>query len=84
MGQDTPWGSSLGRLDDSADLLLRMGTYPWNSGVLSRMAVELISLAFSACTTLDEEGTRRNSNAATRPSPPLLRLQDRTHQRSRS
>ena len=64
-----PWGSSLDKLKEwdppGAELLLRLGTNPWNSGVLPRKEVELISLALhSACTNLDEAGTRRHMRAA--------------------
>jgi alkylhydroperoxidase/carboxymuconolactone decarboxylase family protein YurZ len=64
-----PWGSSLDKLKEwdppGAELLLRLGTNPWNSGVLPRKEVELISLALhSACTSLDEAGTRRHMRAA--------------------
>jgi alkylhydroperoxidase/carboxymuconolactone decarboxylase family protein YurZ len=64
-----PWGSSLDNLKawdpKGAELLLRVGTNPWNSGVLSRKEVELIYLALNcACTNLDEAGTRRQIRAA--------------------
>jgi alkylhydroperoxidase/carboxymuconolactone decarboxylase family protein YurZ len=64
-----PWGSSLDKLKEwdpqGAELLLRMGANPWNSGVLPRKEVELISLALNcACTNLDEAGTRRHIRAA--------------------
>ena len=64
-----PWGSSLDKLKEwdpqGAELLLRLGTNPWNSGVLPRKEVELISLALHcACTNLDETGTRRQIRAA--------------------
>jgi hypothetical protein len=64
-----PWGSSLDKLKEwdpqGAELLLRLGTNPWNSGVLPRKQVELISLALHcACTNLDEAGTRRHIRAA--------------------
>src|SRR5581483_9632051 len=60
-----PWGSSLDKLEEwdphGAELLLRVGTNPWNSGVLPRKEVELISLALHcSCTNLDEAGTRRH------------------------
>ena len=59
-----PWGSSLEKLREwdpkGAELLLRVGTNPWTSGVLPRKEVELIYLALNcSCTNLDEEGTRR-------------------------
>src|SRR5277367_4266726 len=64
-----PWGSSLDKLKEwdpkGADLLLRVGTNPWTSGVLPRKEVELIFLALNcSCTNLDEEGTRRQIRAA--------------------
>ena len=64
-----PWDSSLDKLKEwdpqGAELLLRLGTNPWNSGVLPRKEVELISLALHcACTNLDETGTRRHIRAA--------------------
>ena len=64
-----PWGSSLDKLKEwdpkGAELLLRVGTNPWNSGVLPRKEVELISLALHcACTNLNEAGTRRQIRAA--------------------
>ena len=64
-----PWGSSLDKLREwdpkGAELLLRVGTNPWTSGVLPRKEVELIYLALNcSCTNLDEEGTRRQIRAA--------------------
>lgn len=64
-----PWGSSLDKFKEwdpiGAELLLRVGANPWNSGVLPQKEVELISLALhSACTNLDEAGTRRHIRAA--------------------
>jgi alkylhydroperoxidase/carboxymuconolactone decarboxylase family protein YurZ len=64
-----PWGSSLDKFKEwdpqGAELLLRVGANPWNSGVLPRKEVELISLALDcACTNLDEAGTRRHIRAA--------------------
>jgi len=64
-----PWGSSLDKLKEwdpqGAELMLRMGASPWTSGVLPRKEVELISLALhSACTNLDETGTRRHIRGA--------------------
>ena len=69
MQSDSPWGSSLDKLKEwdptGAELLVRVGTDPWTSGVLPRKEVELISLALHcACTTLDEAGTRRQIRAA--------------------
>src|SRR5271170_958378 len=65
----SPWGSSLDKLKEwdpkGAELLLRVGTSPWTSGVLPRKEVELISVGLhSACTNLDEAGTRRHIRAA--------------------
>ncbi len=64
-----PWGSSLDKLKEwdpkGAELLLRVGTNPWTSGVLPRKEVELISLAlYCSCTNLDEVGTRRHIRAS--------------------
>ena len=64
-----PWGSSLDKLREwdpkGAELLLRVGASPWTGGVLPRKEVELISLGLhSACTNLDEAGTRRHIRAA--------------------
>jgi alkylhydroperoxidase/carboxymuconolactone decarboxylase family protein YurZ len=64
-----PCDSSLDKLEEwdseGTELLLRLGTNPWNSGVLARKEVELISLALHcACTNLDETGTRRQIRAA--------------------
>ncbi len=65
----SPWGSSLDKLwdwdPDGAELLMCVAMNPWNSGVLPRKEVELISLALHcACTNLDEAGTRRHIRAA--------------------
>jgi alkylhydroperoxidase/carboxymuconolactone decarboxylase family protein YurZ len=64
-----PWGPSLDKLREwdpkGAELLLRVGTNPWTSGVLPRKEVELIYLALNcSCTNLDEEGPRRQIRAA--------------------
>jgi alkylhydroperoxidase/carboxymuconolactone decarboxylase family protein YurZ/nitrite reductase/ring-hydroxylating ferredoxin subunit len=64
-----PWGSSFDKFKEwdpkGAELLLKVGANPWNSGVLPLKEVELISLALhSACTNLDEAGTRRQMRAA--------------------
>ena len=64
-----PWGSSLDKLKEwdpkGAELLLGVGTNPWDSGVLPRKEVELIYLALNcSCTNLNEEGTRRQIRAA--------------------
>ncbi len=62
-------GSSLDKLKEwdpkGAELLLRVGTSPWTSGILPRKEVELISVGLRcACTNLDEAGTRRHIRAA--------------------
>jgi alkylhydroperoxidase/carboxymuconolactone decarboxylase family protein YurZ len=67
--ESNPWGSSLDTLEEwdptGAELLLRVGTNPWRSGVLPRKEVELISLALHcACTNLNEAGTRRHVRGA--------------------
>jgi alkylhydroperoxidase/carboxymuconolactone decarboxylase family protein YurZ len=67
--EHNPWGSSLEKLEEwdpeGAELLTRAGASPWNSGVLPRKEVELISLAlYCACTNLNESGTRRQIRAA--------------------
>jgi len=64
-----PWGSSLDKLKEwdpkGAELLLRVGMNPWNSGVLPLKEVELIFLALNcSCTNLDEGGTRRHIRGA--------------------
>src|SRR5271156_475329 len=64
-----PWGSSLDKLKEwdpkGAELLLRVGSNPWNSGILPRKEVELISLALHcSCTNLDETATRRHIRGA--------------------
>jgi alkylhydroperoxidase/carboxymuconolactone decarboxylase family protein YurZ len=64
-----PWGSSLDKLKEwdpqGAELLLRVGTNPWTSGVLPLKEVQLISLALHcSCTTLDDVGTRRQIRAS--------------------
>jgi len=47
------------------ELLSRVATNPWNSGILSRKEVELIALALHAApTTRDEAGTRLHIRAA--------------------
>jgi len=72
-GQSTefvnPWGSTLDKLKEwdpeGAELLLKVTSHPWRSGVLPRKEIELISVALhSACTNLDEAGTRRHIRAA--------------------
>jgi len=64
-----PWGDTLDKFEEwdpeGAELLLRVATNPWTSGVLSRKEVELISVALCcACSSLDEAGTRRHMRAA--------------------
>jgi alkylhydroperoxidase/carboxymuconolactone decarboxylase family protein YurZ len=65
-----PWDLGLAKLlhewdPKGAELLMRVGTNPWTSGVLPRKEVELISLAlYCSCTTLDETGTRRQIRAS--------------------
>ncbi|HMD53697.1 MAG TPA: carboxymuconolactone decarboxylase family protein [Phycisphaerae bacterium] len=64
-----PWGPPLDKLRQwdpkGAELLLRVGVHPWNSGILPLKEVELISLALNcACTNLDQAGTRRHIRAA--------------------
>jgi alkylhydroperoxidase/carboxymuconolactone decarboxylase family protein YurZ len=63
------WGASLDKLKEwdpkGAEVLLRVGTNPWTSGVLPRKEVELIYLALNcSCTNMDEAGTRRQVRAA--------------------
>ena len=63
--ETNPWGSSLDKLKEwdpkGAELLLRVGTSPWTSGVLQHKEVELISVGLhSACTSLDEAGRKRS------------------------
>lgn len=67
--ETNPWQSSIDTLrawdPQGAELLSRMGTNPWRSGVLPRKEVELISLALHcACTNLNEAGTRRHVRGA--------------------
>ena len=48
-----------------AELLLRVTSNPWSSGVFSRKEVEFIAIAIHcACTNQDEAGTRRHVRAA--------------------
>jgi hypothetical protein len=58
--ETNPWGSSLDKLKEwdpkGAELLLRVGTSPWTSGVLPRKEVELISSRYIA---LARPGTKR-------------------------
>ena len=50
--ETNPWGSSLDKLKEwdpkGAEVLLRVGTNPWTSGILPRKEVELIYLALIA------------------------------------
>jgi alkylhydroperoxidase/carboxymuconolactone decarboxylase family protein YurZ len=64
-----PWDSSLGKLREWdpawAETCRKMSTNPWNSSVLPRKTIELISLALNAaCTNLNPEGTRRHIRGA--------------------
>ena len=58
-----PWGSSLNKLKEwdpkGAELLLRVGTNPWTSGVLLAEEVELIYLALNCA--LHQPGRRRHA-----------------------
>lgn len=48
-----------------AEQCLKMSSNPWTSGVLPRKTVELVGLAWcSACTNLNQEGTRRHIRGA--------------------
>jgi len=48
-----------------AQVLAKMSTNPWSSGVLPRKLVELIGVAVNAaCTNLNPDGTRRHIRAA--------------------
>ncbi len=67
--QTGPWGDALLRLREwepsFAQTCARMATNPWQSGVLSRKLVELISVALNAaCTNLNADGTRRHIREA--------------------
>jgi len=64
-----PWDPALAQLcawdPDWADNCIKMTTNPWNSGVLPRKTVELISVALNAaCTNLNSDGTRRHIRAS--------------------
>jgi alkylhydroperoxidase/carboxymuconolactone decarboxylase family protein YurZ len=64
-----PWDSALDRLREWdpkwAEVCVRMTTNPWESGILPRKLVELISVALNAaCTNLNPDGTRRHIRAA--------------------
>jgi alkylhydroperoxidase/carboxymuconolactone decarboxylase family protein YurZ len=69
-GSDTgPWGEALALVrgwdPQWAEASVRMSAGPWNSGVLERKFVELVSVALSAsCTNLDGSATRRHIRAA--------------------
>jgi alkylhydroperoxidase/carboxymuconolactone decarboxylase family protein YurZ len=63
------WGPALGELrtwdPGWADRCAAMSMNPWNSGVLTRKFIELVSVALNAsCTNLDAEATRRHVRAA--------------------
>ena len=64
-----PWDAALEKVrewdPDWAEACAKMNTNPWNSGVLPRKLVELISIGINAsCTNLNPEGTRRHIRAA--------------------
>jgi alkylhydroperoxidase/carboxymuconolactone decarboxylase family protein YurZ len=68
-GPANHWGAPLDKLKQwdskGADLLLRVATSPWTSGVLPPKEVELISIGLHcSCTNLDEAATRRHIRAA--------------------
>jgi alkylhydroperoxidase/carboxymuconolactone decarboxylase family protein YurZ len=69
MPEAGPWDAALAQLrkwDPAwADACARMTTNPWNSNILPRKTVELISLAINAaCTNQNPDGTRRHIRAA--------------------
>ena len=69
MPETGPWDAALAQIRDWdpawADACAKMTTNPWNSGVLPRKTVELISLGINAaCTNLNPDGTRRHIRAA--------------------
>jgi alkylhydroperoxidase/carboxymuconolactone decarboxylase family protein YurZ len=69
MTTENSWNSAITQLREwdpkSTELLLRVGTNPWTSGVLPLKEVELIALALcSGCTTRNEAGTRQHIRAA--------------------
>jgi alkylhydroperoxidase/carboxymuconolactone decarboxylase family protein YurZ len=69
MSESGPWSDAIAQLrawDPTwADAVERMSTNPWNSGVLPRKFVELVSIGIhAACTNLQAEGTRRHIRAA--------------------
>ncbi len=69
VGLPGPWDKALNQLrewDPSwADTCERMAANPWQSRVLPRKTVELISLAINAaCTNLNLDGTRRHIRSA--------------------
>lgn len=65
-----PWDSDalvkLGEWDPEwAEACRKMSTNPWNSGVLSRKFIELVSMGLAAArTSLDPDGTRRHMRSA--------------------
>jgi|SRR5580700_6132604 alkylhydroperoxidase/carboxymuconolactone decarboxylase family protein YurZ len=69
MPEAGPWDAALAQLREWdpawADACARMTTNPWNSNILPRKTVELISLAINAaCTNQNPDGTRRHIRAA--------------------
>src|SRR5271168_2079693 len=69
MPETGPWDAELSQLQewDSAwaDACVKMTANPWNSKILPRKTVELISLGINAaCTNLNPDGTRRHIRAA--------------------
>jgi alkylhydroperoxidase/carboxymuconolactone decarboxylase family protein YurZ len=69
MPEAGPWDAALAQLREWdpawADACARMTTNPWNSNILPRKTVELISLAVNAaCTNQNPDGTRRHIRAA--------------------
>jgi len=69
MRETGPWDAALAQIREWdpawADACAKMTTNPWNSAVLPRKTVELISLALNAaCTNLNPDGTRRHIRAA--------------------
>jgi len=69
MPETGPWDAALERLrewdPEWAETCVKMSTNPWNSQLLPRKTVELISVALNAaCTNLNADGTRRHIRAA--------------------
>jgi alkylhydroperoxidase/carboxymuconolactone decarboxylase family protein YurZ len=69
MPETGPWDAELSQLREWdpawADACVKMTTNPWNSKILPRKTVELISLGINAaCTNLNPDGTRRHIRAA--------------------